>query len=184
MSTDEQLVKKILTGQTECFREIVSRYEKKVWAIAYKVSKSEKDAEDIAQDVFLQVYKSIHVFREESSFSTWIYRIAMNKALDWKRRYERKAAYDVNGEFGHTADKIQLLPEQKLLKQLEQEELLSIMNKLPDKYCHVIKLYYFNEYSYQEISNELGIAVKTVETRLYRAKGLMRKYFGKEEELR
>ncbi|MBM6618850.1 RNA polymerase sigma factor [Bacillus suaedaesalsae] len=178
MSTDEQLVREVITGNAECFREIVSRYESKVFSVAFKVARNQKDAEDIAQDVFVKVYHSLHLFKGESSFSTWIYRVTMNKSLDWKRKQERSVSKDVGMVDDQLKDHYDT-PEQQLLKQYDRDLIKQSIKQLPEKYQIVLELYYFEECSYKDISDRLDIAVKTVETRLYRAKGLVREHLMK-----
>ncbi len=180
MYSDEQLIKLVQSGKRTFFRDIVSRYEHKVLAVAYKVTGNRKDAEDVAQEVFIQIYRSLGSFRFESSFSTWIYRISMNKALDWKRKHFREATeQDIT-----VSEKIvpiqELLPEDLLIKRADQEFILERINCLPEKYQTVLKLYYFEDLSYQDIAGNLDIAVKTVESRLYRAKAMLREQFRKE----
>lgn len=175
MSTDEQLVREIITGNSECYREIVSRYQTKVFSVAFKVARNQKDAEDIAQDVFLKVYHSLHQFKGDSSFSTWIYRVTMNKALDWKRKQERSVSREIGTADEQLTDRMET-PEQQLLKQFDHDLVKQSIKLLPEKYQIVLELYYFEECSYKDISERLDIAVKTVETRLYRAKGLVREH--------
>ncbi|MGE8081023.1 RNA polymerase sigma factor [Peribacillus loiseleuriae] len=180
MEKDEQLIKRIVAGEQDQFRELISRYQVRVFAVAYKVSKSTKDAEDITQEVFLQLYRSLSQFKGDSSLSTWIYKIAMSKALDYRRKQIRQVAcegeenlYDI--PFGAT-------PEDHLLEKEDKELARAYMEKLPDTYKEVVHLYYFRQQSYREIASTLNVAVKTVESRLYRAKLIMKKQ-GKGEGL-
>lgn len=175
MSTDEQLIREVITGNSECYREIVSRYQTKVFSVAFKVARNQKDAEDIAQDVFLKVYHSLHQFKGDSSFSTWIYRVTMNKALDWKRKQERSVSREIGTADEQLTNRMDT-PEQQLLKQFDHDLIKQSLKLLPEKYQIVLELYYFEECSYKDISERLDIAVKTVETRLYRAKGLVREH--------
>ncbi|WP_066174752.1 RNA polymerase sigma factor [Bacillus marinisedimentorum] len=180
MYSDDQLIKYVQSGKRDYFRDIVSRYERKVLSVAFKVTGNRKDAEDIAQEVFVQIYRSIGSFRNESSFSTWVYRISMNKALDWKRKHSKeKMEQDIT-----VSEKVvpiqELLPEDLLINKADHEFIIGRINSLPDKYQSVLKLYYFDELSYQEIARKLDIAVKTVESRLYRAKAMLREQFRKE----
>lgn len=97
----------------------------------------------------------------------------MNKALDWKRKHERTSAKVISRNEEEIIDKI-LTPEQQVLKQFDDELVKQSIQLLPEKYQIVLELYYFEECSYKDISERLNIAVKTVETRLYRAKGLVK----------
>ncbi len=88
--TDEILIQNIRAGNTESFEDLVSRYQRKVFAFAYRMVVSEDDARDLTQEVFLQVFRSLDSFRGEARFSTWLYRIAANKTLDFLRRKKAK----------------------------------------------------------------------------------------------
>ncbi len=170
VEADEQLVKRVLNGETEHFREIVTRYQTRVYAIAYKVSRHEKDAEDITQDIFLQIYRSLHSYKHHSTFSTWLYRVAMNKALDYKRKAPPPTVVLEENEYMHQFD----TPESALIKKTERALVMAQLNELPPRYRDMIQYYYVNQYSYKEIAYKLGIAEKTVESRLYRAKKLLK----------
>jgi len=174
MESDEQLVENILKGERQKFRELILRYQSRVFAVALKVSNNHKDAEDISQEVFLQLYRSLGNFNGESSFSTWIYRITMNKAIDFKRKQDKLKEHELE-EIDSTLPEEKILsPEAALLKNLDKELIHSYLIELPQSYSDILKLYYFEELTYSEIALKLNIAVKTVESRLYRAKRLIK----------
>lgn len=178
METDEQLIQRAADGEKVAFQDLILRYQSKVYAVAYKVTKNQKDAEDIAQEVFLQLYRSLSQFQGDSTFSTWIYKISMNKALDYKRKMARTPSYQHEEISANLSTKD--TPENSLIKKEERELAHDFVEHLPPNYQDVVNLYYFQQQSYHEIANQLDIAVKTVESRLYRAKIMMRKY-GKEQ---
>ncbi|MDF2946392.1 MAG: polymerase, sigma subunit, SigW [Bacillales bacterium] len=173
METDEQLIKRIQNGEKDVFRTLIVRYQTKVYAVALKVSCNTKDAEDITQEVFLQLYRSLSQFKGESTFSTWIYKIAMSKALDYKRKQNRTIQHHNEEMLVQIPNTIS--PEIILLEKEDKELAYGNIDNLPPPYQEVVKLYYFNELSYQEIADKLDIAVKTVESRLYRSKQIIRK---------
>lgn len=84
--SDKEMIADIVKGNKDLYREIVSRYKDKVYSVAFKISLNPKDAEDITQEVFLQAYRSLAQYHFDSSFSTWLYKISVNKGLDWKRK--------------------------------------------------------------------------------------------------
>lgn len=174
MESDEQLVESILKGNQQQYRELILRYQSRVLAVALKVTNNRKDAEDISQEVFLQLYRSLGNFNGDSSFSTWIYRITMNKAIDYKRKQERQLEQEPEDLIASLPETNSLSPEEALLKNLDKELIHSYLIELPPAYRDVLKLYYFDELSYSEISMKLNVAVKTVESRLYRAKRLIK----------
>lgn len=174
MIADEQLVKEILEGNVELFRELVTRYQHRVLSVAYNVTLNQKDAEDIAQEVFLQIYRSLSSFQFEAAFSTWVYRVTMNKALDWKRKRKGIQIELVDRQDDFSTERF-------VLKKLEEEKLKQMIDQLPEIYHDVLHLYYFEQRSYQQIAKELSIELKTVESRLYRARSLLREQYRKEE---
>ena len=174
MESDEQLVESILKGNQQQYRELILRYQSRVLAVALKVTNNRKDAEDISQEVFLQLYRSLGNFNGDSSFSTWIYRITMNKAIDYKRKQDRQLEQEPEDVISSLPETNRLSPEEALLKNLDKELIHSYLIELPPAYRDVLKLYYFDELSYSEISMKLNVAVKTVESRLYRAKRLIK----------
>jgi len=174
VESDEQLVDSILNGNQQHFRELILRYQSRVLAVALKVTNNQKDAEDISQEVFLQLYRSLGNFNGDSSFSTWIYRITMNKAIDYKRKQDRQLEQEPEDVISSLPETNRLSPEEALLKNLDKELIHSYLIELPPAYRDVLKLYYFDELSYSEISMKLNVAVKTVESRLYRAKRLIK----------
>ncbi|MBO9128975.1 sigma-70 family RNA polymerase sigma factor [Bacillus sp. 165] len=174
METDEQIIQQVVEGNQQMFRVLITRYQAKVYAVALKVAKNQRDAEDIAQEVFLQLYRSLGQFKGESGFSTWIYRITMNKAIEYKRRQDRQKAQATDDGFTSIPDSSMLTPEEALMKNAEKEMVHAHLSELPASYRDVVQLYYFEELSYGEIASNLNVAVKTVESRLYRARRLLK----------
>ena len=174
MESDEQIVNDILNGNQHRFRELVLRYQSRVFAVALKVSNSQKDAEDISQEVFLQLYRSLHNFKGKSSLYTWIYRITMNKAIDYKRKQEKIKDQESEELISTYPEKNILPPEEALIKSFDKELIHSDLLELPTVYRDVLICYYFEGLSYREIALKFNIEVKTVESRLYRAKRLIK----------
>lgn len=182
MHTDKEIVEKILSGNTDLYRELVLRYQQKVFSVTLKMTKNPIDAEDLAQEVFIQVYKSLPSFKFNSEFSTWIYKITVNKCLDWKRKFKNQLSEIKLCEELKNCESKTLLPEELLLQKANKHNINLMLNRLPEAYRYVIILYYYNNLSYQEIAIKLQISKKTVESRLYRGKNLLRKIL-KEEGL-
>lgn len=174
MESDEQLVRNIVKGNHQLFKELIVRYQAKVYAVALKVSNNQKDAEDISQEVFLQLYRSLENFNGESSLATWIYRITMNKAIDFKRKQVKQQENETSELLSTLPEENLLSPEEALIKTIDKELIHSYLIELPQAYSDVLKLYYFEELTYGEIALKLNVAVKTVESRLYRAKRLIK----------
>lgn len=174
MTLDEhELIRQIQQGNRKLYRMVVKQYQHQVYAVSLQATGHPKEAEDLTQEVFLQAYRSLSSFRFQSRFSTWLYRIAINKGLDWKRKKSRTPALlspDIDQQsVSSSAD----LPENILLKKEEQHRVRQMVEDLPDRYRNVVQRYYFDEQPYEDIATELGIALKTVETRLYRARKML-----------
>ncbi len=176
--SDKEIIEAILDGNPHLYREIVSRYKDRVYAVALKISHHPKDAEDITQDVFLQVYHSLANYHFDSSLSTWIYKISVNKGLDWKRKNKMKkkeSLYEEDQIYSISDD-----TEPTLLKKERNMKLQQILQTIPEIYQSVLLLYYYEHLTYLEIAQRLDITSKTVESRLYRAKKMMKKKLLKE----
>ena len=175
MELDELTIKRAASGNQEAFRKIVEEYQKLVFAICMNITKDRQEAENLAQETFLQVYRSLNKYRSEG-FKTWIGRIATNKALDWKRsrKVENSLQFiDINDSHEIRSNERDT-PHEKLLHKEEKERLETLCNDLPEKYAVVISKYYVQLKSYKQISDEEGISIKTVESRLYRAKKMLK----------
>ena len=182
MNHDMKLVQKCLSGNEQAFCEIVETYKGYVFAIILNFIKDNYIAEDIAQEVFLQAYRSLPQFRNKS-FKAWIGKIAVNKAIDFKRAkgkiYEKEisqGAEQVTMRESNTAT-----PEELLLDKEQRKKVAEVAASLPDIYNRALRKYYFDGKTYREIALEEGVTVRTVESRLYRAKDLLKKSWGRDE---
>ncbi len=175
---DELLVKKIIAGDAGSFEKLVSRYQKKIFAFIYRMVESREDAADLTQEVFFQVFRSLDTFRGDAKLNTWLYRIASNKTLDFLRK--NKKVRTVNYECEDFQDNKSLTctpesnPEHIFLKEEKVRRLREMIAGLPDRYRVVLVLFHYQELSYRQIAEALDIPVKTVATRIYRAKFILR----------
>lgn len=175
MDPDELLVKKALKGDENSFRIIVEKYQGLVYAICFNITAHRQEAENLAQETFIQVYRSLSRY-ENKGFKSWIGKIATNKAIDWKR----KRRLENEGKVVYLEDIEEISTESNLIyDELIQKEntkkLLELCNRLPEIYSTVLIKFYIQSKSYNEISKEDGISIKTVESRLYRAKHAIRR---------
>lgn len=129
----------------------------------------------------MKAYSALPAFREDSSFSTWLYQIAVRKCLDWKRAQQREQTRRSPGEVTENDWVTHETPEQIVLAEERSSKLHKIVDELGEPYRTSVRMYYFEQRSYQEIAERRGITAKTVESQLYRARAMMRK---KGEELR
>jgi RNA polymerase sigma factor (sigma-70 family) len=172
--TDEQIISRVRGGETRFFEELVRRYQDPVFAMALRFIGHRGDAEDVAQEVFLRVHRSLDGFKGDAKFSTWLYRITFNLSADWLRR-NRKADRKAAGieEAGDVADgRVNI--ETGVLDSEERDRVNRALDGLDEKYRHVVVLLYYQKMSYEQIASVLGVPLKTVETRLYRARRLLR----------
>lgn len=189
---DEILVAELKDGQMDKFPELVNLYKNRIFSMAYRFTANNQDAEDLSQEIFLIIYRNIKSFREQSSLSTWIYRIAVNRCITWQRKHKGRNEKIKRAHPEDDRDPLNTIPdarentEGEILRREQAELLKKCLTKLPEKYSKVISLYHFQELSYKEIGEILEISPRTVETRLYRArkqlKLMLGDYHGEESE--
>lgn len=176
MRTDDAALARLSRqGDRQAFEALVIRHQTSVYRLALRMLRSPQDAEDAAQEAFLRAYLALPGFRGDAAFKTWLYRIASNVCLDRLRRGSQEipdersatAARDAPGAAGAN-------PLGRLLRREERRDLAGALQALPPHYRVAIVLHYVQGLSYREIAEVLEIAPRTVETRLYRAKALLR----------
>jgi len=172
--TDEQLVDRIRQGDEAAYRILMERYQDYVYTLIYRMVEHRETAEDLTQEVFLKLFRAAGGFRGDSQLKTWIYRLTVNLVLDYRRSRKRRpyeAILDkVKGWFGDRKDE----PEAQALEREERRTVQELLAALPDKYKLILYLYHYKQLTYQEISDATGLPIKTVETRLYRGKSLLK----------
>jgi len=164
------------------FRPFVQAYGPYIYRTVYAVLHSPQDAEDVTQEVLLQIYRSLPTCRLDG-LKTWVTRIAVNKAIDFKRSKARKREQLVM-----PADLEEKPPdlnvpavEQLAVAGEEKRHVRDRIAQLPDNYREVIHAYYMEEKSYEQIAAETGLERKSVESRLYRARNWMKRHWRKED---
>ncbi len=175
------------------FEEIVKTHQEKVRNTCFRFVKNVEDADDVAQEVFIQAYKSLGHFRNDAELSTWIYRIAVNKSLDflrWKKRKKRFGQVKSIFGFGKNEEnqEIQIPLSENPGKELEKDERKKILSwavdQLPENQKAAITLSKYEGFSNKEISEILNISLSAVESLVHRAKKSLHKklynYFEKQ----
>ena len=169
---DELIVSQIISGQKDLFRLLVREYEKPVYGMGISFFRNGEDASDFTQEVFLKAFRSLSHFEGRSRFSTWLYKIAYNTALNEVTR--RKEYHSLAEE---DAEKIAYsgeTPERIALRNAAREAVRAAVNELPERYRICVDLFFFYDRSYQEIEAITGIPVNTVKSHVFRAKIILR----------
>ncbi|HUI11164.1 MAG TPA: sigma-70 family RNA polymerase sigma factor [Bacteroidota bacterium] len=178
---DNRIVQEVLGGNQSAFRAIVERYQDRVFRTCLGMLRDREDAEDVAQDVFVEVYNSLGSFRGEAKLSTWIYRIAVTKALDHIRKKNRKKRFArVQSLFaGDMEEPAEESPRAHPGLRLEEQErgdiLMRHIDRLPENQKAALLLFSADGLSYQEISEVLRTTVPVVESLIFRARLTLRK---------
>jgi RNA polymerase sigma-70 factor (ECF subfamily) len=175
------LIDQLKKGDESAFKFIVDNYKDMVYNTALSIVQQSEDAEDVTQEVFVQVYQSIEGFKRESKFSTWLYRITLSKAMDHERRKKRKKRFAfVKSLFGEENEAVVNPPDFNhpgvTLDNKEKAAILfRAMQSLPDNQRMAFVLNKVEGLSYQEISDVMKTTVSAVESLLHRAKANLRK---------
>ena len=175
------LIDQLRKGDESAFKYIVDTWKDMVYNTALSIVQQAEDAEDVTQEVFVQVYQSIEGFKRESKFSTWLYRITLSKAMDHERKKKRKKRFAfVKSLFGEGNEVVVNLPDfNHPGVSLDNKEkagiLFKAMQSLPDNQRIAFVLNKVEGLSYQEISDVMDTTVSAVESLLHRAKSNLRK---------
>jgi RNA polymerase sigma-70 factor (ECF subfamily) len=177
---DGELVTRSLAGREDSFEELVRRYQRPIVAYVYRMVGDYDSALDLTQEVFIRIYNSLERYRPEFKFSTWIYRIAHNAAIDHLRRSDsfRTEDLEVAGEGGQTFQKPLAskapTPEQESERSERRAEIEEVIRQLPPAYRELIVLRHAHDFSYDEIAEVTGLPLGTVKNRIFRAREAMR----------
>ena len=181
--TDEELVAKSIRGDADSFNELVLRWERPIYALAYRTIGREEDARDVCQETFLRAFRALPGFRGQAKFSSWLYRIALNLCRDWVRR-ERRAPVvqppeDVDlmelAAATEPSESIEDLVARKDLSRLVEQA----MAQLPEEQRTAIVLKEYYGLTFQEIAELVGCPLSTVKTRLYQGLIVLRRELSK-----
>ncbi len=170
---DNELITAVLEGSEAAFAQLVERYQDRVFRLLGRYCRDPVECEDLAQEVFLKVFRKLHTFQHGSAFFTWVYRIAVNAATDHLSRASSRRLRLVEDEAVLDAgtDRFdQHSPEAPLLTAELAAVTRQIVDSLPEKFRTILVLREFEDLSYTEIANVLQIQLGTVESRLFRAR--------------
>jgi RNA polymerase sigma factor (sigma-70 family) len=180
---DEQiLIEKLKQGDEIAFKQIVETWQAMVYNTAIGILQNAEDAEDVSQEVFVQVYESIQAFKGESKFSTWLYRITVSKSLDHLRRKKRKKRFAyIQSLFGADNQTIIEMPDfnhpgVSLDNKERAAVLFKAISQLPENQKIAFTLHKLEGLSYQEISEVMRTSISSVESLMHRAKNNLKKW--------
>jgi RNA polymerase sigma-70 factor (ECF subfamily) len=173
---DNELVEKVLDGETEAFRIIVDRHKAKIFYLGLKFFHNDEDAEDFAQEVFLRTFKKLGSFLGNVPFGAWLYRIAFNCAVNkYHFDHRRLTVPEEPIEPAEYLYEEYTGPEKALMDDELRTNMNEALSKLPDAYSIVIRMHYYDRLSYGEISEITDIPVNTIKSHISRAKKLIKK---------
>ncbi|MFW5759800.1 MAG: RNA polymerase sigma factor [Cyclobacteriaceae bacterium] len=172
--------KATLENDEQAYAELMKRYKKPVYHMILKMVRNVDDAEDLTIEAFAKAFRNLKRFKKDFTFSTWLFRIATNNSIDFirKKRLETmslNSSYtDDDGEsINIDVQDENLNPQEETIKAQKIELIRIFVNKLPPKYQRLVRLRYFQEYSYEEIAKELDAPLGTIKAQLHRARELM-----------
>jgi len=180
---DEELTQQIKKDDHLALSEVINRYQNKIFYYVLKMINNYDDAQDIVQQTFLKVYENIQGFDDERKFSSWIYRIAHNIAINQVKKNQRLVSVEAHhldwleDNHGELEDFIEKKDREKL-----SQELIGFLDYIRPEYKEILILYYFEEKSYEEISDILRIPESTVGVWLRRARTSLRKIIDTKNE--
>ncbi|MHB1414552.1 MAG: RNA polymerase sigma factor [Chloroflexota bacterium] len=174
--SDELLIEQVRKGRQDAFAEIVRRYQGSVYSLCYRLTGNSAEAEDLAQESFLRLYKSLGKFRSGGKLRPWLHKITANVCLDaLRKRKDATLPLDETKEVEglpkvHTVEE---LPEDAYLSRESRLDVQNALLRLPSDYRAALVLRYLEDLSYKEVADALGVPVSTVETRIFRAKKML-----------
>ncbi len=177
--SDAEIVQAVLDGDANAFEALVLRYQKKVYNTVLRLAGDCAEAEDLSQEVFLKIFKGLSSFHGESSFSTYIYRVAANTAIDALRRREAPTVSlstenEEGEEFELALPDAGPLPVEILESRERRQAIRAAIDALPEHHRAVIVLREMDGMSYQDIAQAMGLTEGTVKSRINRARGRLR----------
>jgi RNA polymerase sigma-70 factor (ECF subfamily) len=167
--TDEEIVEKIRNSNQEFYAILIERYQKKLLRYVNNIIKDENKTIDIVQESFIKTFINLNSFNTKKKFSSWLYRITHNQMINTIKKYKKEVPLLEKWDFESEENIEKNFEEKELIKKIEK-----CLDKIPLLYSEPISLYYFEEKSYEEISDILKIPMGTVAVRINRAKKIMK----------
>lgn len=174
MYTETELIQSVIKGEAHAHRRFVKQYERLVFYVIHKLIDDEDDVKDLAQDVFMKVFKNLPKFKEESKLSTWIGQIAYRESVNFLKK--KKRHYHVSTEESETLQLSdnRFTPEESAISEDTSSIVKSAINRLPERYRQVLVLYHLDEFSYPEIGEMTNMPEGTVKNYIFRARKMLK----------
>jgi RNA polymerase sigma-70 factor, ECF subfamily len=186
-TTDEELVARAQGGDIESFNQLIVRWERPIYALAYRVIGREEDARDVCQDAFLRAYRALPGFKGQAKFSSWLYRIALNLCRDWIRRQRRAPVSQMPEDTDAAELAAATGPVESIEDLVARRELSAIveeaMSVLSEEQRTAIILKEYHGMTFQEIADMQGCPLSTVKTRLYQGLSILRRQLERQGQL-
>jgi RNA polymerase sigma-70 factor (ECF subfamily) len=177
--TDEELVARSIGGDADSFNELVVRWERPIYALAYRTIGREDDARDVCQETFLRAFRALPGFRGQAKFSSWLYRIALNLCRDWIRRERRTPVVQPPEDVDLMAMAAAAEPSESIEDLVARKDLSRAveraMTRLPEEQRTAIVMKEYHGLTFQEIADLMGCPLSTVKTRLYQGLSVLRR---------
>ncbi len=188
---DKEIIEKILEGQQDLYSYIVDKYKNKVFSIIYSFCGQTGDSEDIAQNVFIKIFKALPKFKFESEFSTWMYRIVINESITISKKNKQYIIpLNVNSDNADESKNnlINLLKskdniEKQLIQQETQQIVQTAIKQLNDKYKTVLTLRDIEDFSYEEIAQIMNVSTGNIKILIFRARNRLKEILIKGDNL-
>jgi RNA polymerase sigma-70 factor (ECF subfamily) len=185
--TDEELVARSQGGDVDSFNQLILRWERPIYALAYRVIGREEEARDVCQEAFLRAFRALPGFKGQAKFSSWLYRITLNLCRDWMRRQKRAPvsqmpddtdAMELAAQAGPVESIEDLVARRQLTAAVEEA-----MTLLPEEQRTAIILKEYHGMTFQEIADLQGCPLSTVKTRLYQGLSVLRRHLARNGQL-
>jgi len=179
--TDNKLIASALAGSQDAYRELMERHRPAIYHIVFKFVREKEATADLVQETFMKAFASLETYRSEYKFSTWLYRIAANSAIDFLRKQRictlslDTSTDDSDGHGEYDVPDLTYNPEKDLEEREQRISIHDAIESLPEKYRQVIIYRHKDDRSYEEIAEALNIPIGTVKARIFRARELLKK---------
>ena len=183
ITEERKIIKKAAAGNADAFEQLLLKYQTPIYNLCLRITGNQEDAADMTQEAFLKAWRSLSSFQFDSSFSTWLYRLASNTCLDYLRSLKRRPQCSLTVEDDEGEEQVLDVideaptPEEALLSAEERSQLVNALSQLETSQRQIITLRVVNDLSYAEIAEILDVKEGTVKSRLARARDSLRKKF-------